>query len=190
MPQTCSICNSKRRSEIDEALLAGESLRDIAGRCGTSRTALSRHKLEHLSAALVKAKQAKEASEDVQADSLFDRLKSINRETLEILKEARVSKNLNLALTAIARIEKQIELEAKLLGELNDGARDGGVIFNLTVREYRMPEKTVPLEAIPAAAVVLAPKLERSGGHSIPGGLERYRFSLPADCVPGDAHGD
>jgi hypothetical protein len=58
----------------------------------------------------------------VQADSLLDRLLSLNAETMAILKEARAGriKDNELALKAIARAEKQLELQGKLLGELNE----------------------------------------------------------------------
>lgn len=41
---TCSICESEARQGIEEALAAGEALRDIASRFGTSKSALGRHR--------------------------------------------------------------------------------------------------------------------------------------------------
>jgi hypothetical protein len=80
--------------------------------------ALARHR-EHLPLHLVKAQDAAEVA---QADTLLDRLLSLNAETMAILKEARTGriKDNELALRAIARAEKQLELQGKLLGELND----------------------------------------------------------------------
>jgi hypothetical protein len=69
-----------------------------------------------LPAALVKAK---EASEQVEAGTLFERLRALNQETQAILREARESGNNAIALQAIARAERQLELEARLLGELD-----------------------------------------------------------------------
>lgn len=157
MPQTCSICKDKRRSEIDKSLLAGESLRDVAGRTGTSRSALLRHK-DHISAALTKAREAKAAAEVVQADSLLDRLKAIRTVTLEILAEARTAKQLPVALAAINRVEKQLELEAKLLGELNgDNAAAGGTTFRLVLlnadRDMPALPRIAPLQLQPAIPV-------------------------------------
>ena len=122
MPRTCTVCTHPVRSEVDEALLAGEPFRNIAKRYGTSPTALFRHKQADIPATLAKAKQA---ADDVQAETLFDRLREINRETKAILEEARKAgfQNNELALKAIARAEKQLELEARLLGELNDAAK-------------------------------------------------------------------
>lgn len=120
MPQVCTICRHEKRSEIDEALLAGAAYRTIASRFAASPAAVFRHGKDHLPKALVRAK---EAAEDVQAETLFERLRSLNRDTAEILREARGSQNHALALQAIGRIEKQIELEARLLGEMDTSTK-------------------------------------------------------------------
>ena len=79
-----------------------------------------RHKSNDIPATLAKAKQAED---EVRAETLYDRLKAINRETAEILAEARESNSLSIALAAINRVERQLELEARLLGQLNDGTK-------------------------------------------------------------------
>jgi hypothetical protein len=55
------------------------------------------------------------------AIDVVTQLKAINGATLAILKEARDDKNGDLALKAVDRIQRQLELQSKLLGELNDG---------------------------------------------------------------------
>jgi uncharacterized protein YerC len=120
MPRTCTVCPHPERTEIDRALLAGEPYRNIAKRYGTSSTALFRHKHQDIPATLVKAKQA---ADEVQAETLFERLRTINRETVEVLREARESGSPSIALAAINRVERQLELEARLLGQLNDARR-------------------------------------------------------------------
>ena len=67
--------------------------------------------------------KAKQAVDDLRAETLWERLKSINRETAAILAEARESRNHVIALQAIARVERQVELEARLLGELSDSTK-------------------------------------------------------------------
>ena len=120
MPQTCTICRHQRRNEIDGALVEGESLRNIAKRTGTSATALHRHKAQHIPKSLV---LAQETAEEVRAGTLFERLRSLGRVTQEILHEARGTRNHIAALQAIGRIERQLELEARLLGEMDDPAK-------------------------------------------------------------------
>ena len=120
MPQTCTICRHEKRDDIDRALLDGESFRNIARRTATSATALCRHKTQHIPRSLA---LAKETAEEIQAGTLFERLRAVGRVTEEILREARGAKNHTIALQAIGRIERQLELEARLLGELDDSAR-------------------------------------------------------------------
>lgn len=43
MPQVCRVCAHAERATIDAALAAGNALRDIAGRFGVTKDALSRH---------------------------------------------------------------------------------------------------------------------------------------------------
>src|SRR5690242_8705408 len=120
MPMVCKICRDPRRGEIDAALLSGESYRLIAMRFAACQSAIFRHGKGHIAQALVKAK---EATEEVQAGTLFERLRALNRETQEILRDARNAGNQVVALQAINRAEKQLELEAKLLGELDESVK-------------------------------------------------------------------
>ncbi|MGI9074269.1 MAG: hypothetical protein ACR2JB_23815 [Bryobacteraceae bacterium] len=50
-------------------------------------------------------------------------MKELNLETQFILSEAQESGDPDIALKSIARLEKQLELEARLLGELNEQTR-------------------------------------------------------------------
>jgi len=160
MPRQCTVCTHSEREAIDHALVAGESFRNIAERFGTSVGALVRHKTDHIPAHLAKAQEAKEVT---QADSLLDRLLDLSKETAAILKDARKGdeKDNELALKAIARAEKQIELQARLLGELKD---------TTTVNVLVLPEwqtmRTVIISALlpfPEARVAVAEALRRIG---------------------------
>jgi hypothetical protein len=112
---------------IDEALIRSESLRDIAKFSGTSKSALERHRARCLPAHLVKAK----ADDDVQsATSLVMELRELAEKTGAILTRAMAQKDGDLALNAIARLERQLELKARLLGELEDR---GAAVQNVVV---------------------------------------------------------
>ena len=131
MPRTCTICAHTQRSAIEGALIdGGGSFRNIASRFGTSSAALVRHKTDHLPAYLAKAKEAEEVA---SADTLLRRLVTLTQETMTILHLAKAEKNHELALRAIARAERQLELEGKLLGELQDGT-------NVSVNVLLAPE--------------------------------------------------
>ena len=64
--------------------------------------------------------QAKEAA--IHLD-VIGQLTHINTETLAILKEAKAACNPKIALLAIQRVEKQLELQARLLGEIDDSPK-------------------------------------------------------------------
>lgn len=72
MPRTCTICGHPRRLEIDQALVANESFRNIAERFAVSVGALTRHKDAHVPAALV---QAKAAQDEADAIDVMDELR-------------------------------------------------------------------------------------------------------------------
>ena len=68
--QKCSICIHLKRKEIDEALLISPlSLRDIAGQYKVSKSALQRHKEDHMPLELIKSRKADEVC---KADSFQD----------------------------------------------------------------------------------------------------------------------
>ncbi|HEY1387189.1 MAG TPA: hypothetical protein VGF38_01495 [Ktedonobacterales bacterium] len=116
MPRTCTVCSHSQRAQIDAALVSGTPYRDIAGRFQVSKTAVERHR-EHIPVAISKSQEARE---EAQALDVVKQLQAINGATLAVLKEARASGNPDLALRAIDRIQRQIELQAKLLGDLDD----------------------------------------------------------------------
>jgi hypothetical protein len=156
MPRTCSICPHPSRNEIDAALIGGEPYRSIAQRFATSPDAMWRHKSDHVPAHLSKAEQVRETT---QADSLLAQLLKLNQETMAILKEARAGEDNELALKAIARAEKQIELQARLLGELQDTT-----MVNVLVLPDWQQIRAIILEALaayPQARVAVAGALGR-----------------------------
>jgi hypothetical protein len=134
VPRTCSICCHPERAGIDKALVAGEPFRNIAEHFGTSTTALHRHKEDHLrdllaqarhrqaahEAALGTAVQEQEAAKAEQAIDIVKQLKAINAASVPILHEARQAGNAETALKAVDRVLRQIEFQARLLGELDE----------------------------------------------------------------------
>ena len=117
MPRACTICGHAARTEIDKALAGGASNRSLASLYDVSEAAVRRHAGNHLPAKLVLAQEVEDVRE---ALDVVKQLKAINAASLRILKEAREQGKQGTALAAIDRIHKQIELQAKLLGELDD----------------------------------------------------------------------
>jgi hypothetical protein len=118
VPRTCTVCTHPKREAIERELVAGEaSFRNIAGRFGSSATALHRHKAEHLPVKLAKAQEAQEVA---QADDLLAGMRDLQARTLAILEAAEGIQQHRTALAAIREARSNLELLAKLLGELDE----------------------------------------------------------------------
>jgi nanoRNase/pAp phosphatase (c-di-AMP/oligoRNAs hydrolase) len=112
------VCRHPQREAIDKALVAGQPYWDIAGRYGTSKTALQRHKADHLrelvaeargrqaahEAALGTAVREQETAKVEQALDILRQLKAINAASVAILHEARQAGNAETALKAVDRV--------------------------------------------------------------------------------------
>jgi transposase-like protein len=126
MPRTCNVCASTNRARIDAALVEGAGgIRKIAKRFRVTYMSLYRHRKNHLPTRLLKSHDPRESTESAD---LLTRLRTLVAETYVILRSAKRSHDWNTALRAIQRLERQIELEAEIAGEL---ARRGEV--NVTV---------------------------------------------------------
>lgn len=121
MPRTCTVCTHPKRSEIDKALLAGDSYRHIASRFDTSTAALQRHKKDHLSEQMARVAERNEQADIRTAIDVVAQLKAINGVTLSVLQDARAAGDGALTLQATDRILKQIELQARLIDLIGDG---------------------------------------------------------------------
>ncbi len=117
MPRSCSVCGRPDRGAIDEALVGGASNRSVASLYDVSEAAVRRHKGNHLPAKLVMAQAAEEVAE---ADNLLDQVRDLQRRALAILGKAEEAGELRTALSAIKEARGNLELLAKLLGELDD----------------------------------------------------------------------
>jgi len=156
MPRVCTVCTHPQRQVIDEALIAGAGLRDIAGRFGLSKSALERHKANHLPASLA---QAKEAAEVAQADDLLGELRKLQRITLGLLSKAYSAGDLRTAVSAVGQARGNLELFGKLLGQLDERAQVNILVASpewLTLRARILQT----LEPYPEARLALAAALE------------------------------
>ena len=153
MPRRCTICHHKDRAEIEKALVHGEPFRDIAARFGTSPSAAHRHKTSHLAAHLAKAyetalvtpaveiareAEAHKARDLGQAIDVAAQLRAINVACLEILQKSRAEGKPSISLGAVDRIHRQLELQAKLLGELTEPGPQVNVLIAPEWHEVRV----------------------------------------------------
>jgi hypothetical protein len=118
------------RHQINEALLlSARSLRDIAGQFKLSKSALQRHKEEHIPTDLVKAKQA---DESCRADDLLNKLTSLKNDAERIAKKAEINDDLKTALSGIREQSRIIEILAKMQGQIQQPQ------INLTTNNFAL----------------------------------------------------
>jgi transposase len=117
VPRSCTICEHPEREAIDKALVGGTSNRSVASQYDVSEAAVRRHKSNHLPAKLVLAQQAEEVAE---ADELLDQVQDLQARTLAILEAAELTSQHRTALSAIREARSNLELMARLIGELDD----------------------------------------------------------------------
>ena len=139
MPTPCTICINPNRTAIDKAIVAGKSCREISASFGVSPDAAQRHK-PHLAKAVAKAAEARE---EKGALDVLQQLKAINGAALSVLKKACNDGDGELQLKAIDRVQKQIELQAKLLGELDESPT-----VNITINPQWIELRAVIVQAL------------------------------------------
>jgi hypothetical protein len=117
VPRSCTICTHPEREAIDEALVGGIAFPALVAEYRVSKDSLSRHKANHLPAKLVMAQAAEEVA---QADTLLGQVRDLQGRALTILGRAEEAGDLRTALGAIREARGNLELLAKLLGELDE----------------------------------------------------------------------
>jgi hypothetical protein len=118
VPRRCTVCAHPQLELINRALVGGEPYRSVANRYESlSQAAVQRHQENHLPATLAKAREAEEVA---HADGLLKAVRSLQERTLAILEAAEDSEQHRIALAAIREARSNLELLAKLLGELDE----------------------------------------------------------------------
>jgi len=139
MPRRCPICDHEDLDEINAALASNERIRTIAERWSVRKTALMRHRNEHLPYSAIEAKEAeakeaeakeaeaKEAEDDAPVDELLDQVRDLQERALAALEEAEEAEELNAALRAIREVKGNLELMTNPLNELDERSVDENV---------------------------------------------------------------
>jgi hypothetical protein len=115
VPRTCTVCDHSGQRAIDQALIAGTAIAALSAKYGLSQDALSRHRTNHIPALLAKAEAA-----PAVADDLLSQVRYLQSKALSILGQAEQAGDLKVALGAIREARGNLELLAKLLGELDE----------------------------------------------------------------------
>jgi hypothetical protein len=142
VPRSCTICEHPEREAIDRALVGEASNLSVSALFGVSESAIRRHKANHLPAKLVMARQAEEVAE---ADGLLSQVQDLQGRALGILDAAEGTGDLRTALGAIREARGNLELLAKLLGELDDRP-----VVNVLVSAEWLELRAVVVDALEA----------------------------------------
>lgn len=176
----CQVCRSPKRVEIDALILEGKlSLQSIGEQFEFPKTAIWAHKTYHMKP------EADVREHLAHADHLVKRLIRYSKETEKIFKAVRDIKDYDLALQAIARIEHQILLQAKLLGELRNATTININILELPAWRQLQSILTDVLKEYPEALAAVATALRDHLG-SVPGFVPAPSRSLAAPTLTVD----
>jgi hypothetical protein len=105
MPRTCITCSHSEREAIDQALVSGEPLRNIAKRVSLSPAGLLRHR-NHLSQSIVKAAERRE---EHLGDSLLDEMRRVQRKAWELLSKTESEGDHRGAIVALREVRECLE---------------------------------------------------------------------------------
>lgn len=112
MPRSCSVCSNDRRAEIDAALVSGQSsLRTLAVAYSLSPSALQRHRLDHISRALLVAKKDSDLS---AGRALVNHLHLLHTRVSAVLDRAEQAGDLRTAVSAARELRGLLAFAANL----------------------------------------------------------------------------
>src|SRR6516164_489936 len=139
MPRTCLACSHSEREAIDQALVSGEPLRNIAKRVSISPAALLRHK-NHIAEAIVKASEKRE---EQLGDSLLDEMRRVQRKAWELLSKTESEGDHRGAIVALREVRECLETLGAMLARQVSVGHSGVVEHVLTERERREAEESI-----------------------------------------------
>jgi hypothetical protein len=184
----CGVCDHPQHLDIDNALSAGGTVRDISARYGISKSAVHRHKVAHLApkiAAVAKVMQGvKAAREPVQ------RAKSIAAGT--------VQPNIDDVLSLTGLLERVAQTLNLLQGNAKAAAEEGlhGSLAALSAQTFRGVETAAKLQGLyettPAPSgndkfsieIVLGQQPNAAPTHSVIDVTPAPKTSAPAPRIP------
>ena len=160
MPRNCTICNHPQLKEITHAPMARRPYRSIQARYGVNKSAIVRHLKRHVTKALRKltAAEIPLAMAEEVAEPVLVEMRKLNARSLRTLKSAEDAKDYSVALCAVRECRRNLELIAKLTGELDPraaGEETGGGALQVTVIYSEAAIQVSPPEAPVSAPAAL-----------------------------------
>jgi DNA-binding transcriptional ArsR family regulator len=118
MARQCKVCMHPDRREIDRRLAEPTvNISSLSTEFDVSYPSLRRHRDAHLPATLAHSAEAREVA---HADTLVDQLKAIQERAHGLLDKAEEAGNLSVAVRAVRELRGNLDLLARLSGELDD----------------------------------------------------------------------
>ncbi len=133
MAQSCKICASGARDDVNSDLMRGQSVRDVARKYGFSRAGTHRHSLKCLPQAL--------AAHSVLGQNIGDELASLWKEAERLKRAAENSGDLRAALIGLRQLCDLLELKMRAIPSNLRGVQQA-VEFHVTY-DSRPREDTV-----------------------------------------------
>ncbi len=116
MSRRCTVCQHRKRTEIEREIVSGTPLKHLAKLFTLSRMSLTRHRDHHLPRVLV---QAKEAESMTHASDLAQRLEALLDDAQRIRAQAEKAHDYRAALLGVRDMARINELLLEVRGELN-----------------------------------------------------------------------
>jgi hypothetical protein len=113
MPRTCLACASPERVAIEQALVVGEPLRNIAKRVSISPAGLLRHK-NHVAQVIAKAG---ERHEERLGDNLLDEMRRVQRKAWELLAKTESQGDHRASIVALREVRECLESLGEMLAK-------------------------------------------------------------------------
>lgn len=160
----CTICNHPQIRAITADLMARVPYRTIEQRYSVSRSAIDRHVTSHITRAFRQlAAAAKLGDAAIVAEPVLAQMRGLHVRALAILAKAEAAKDHGTALVAIRECRRNLELVAKLTGEL-DPHLAGETGQPLTVIVQYVDKQVVATSAPPPLPDAIAAPARLNGG--------------------------
>lgn len=155
MPQPCTLCSHPQLRDITSDLMRRVPYREIEKRYSLSKSAIDRHVARHVTKALRQLAAAEKGMSITDAAAIAEpvllEMRKLNSRALRILTDAEDSKDNETALKAVRECRRNLELIAKLTGELDP--RAPGETPGTTIQvQVNYVEKQAVISAAPEAA--------------------------------------
>jgi hypothetical protein len=154
----CTVCTHEQAAAINRELVRSVPVRDIAQRYGLNKSSVHHHGKTHLPHVVQDGMSLLEEKEEEKMRVALDvvgQLKAANEAVWEVFNEAKDEGNRADRLWAVDRIQKQLVLQAKLLGDIGGFKTQVNILIAPQVQQVILSA----LDPYPQARVAVAEAL-------------------------------